>query len=173
MLRIVFFGITILLISTLALFPIENLFVTFNSPESVFNYYHFGNEGVDLVVEGDNCDFVIGKTDDSDTFLIIPKNDDGWKVGSGVDTRKAARKFSNGISITVYKYKNTNDYFITVFDSNGGISSVSDKYNTEFYYLEKDNDSLGKKYVTYYAHISDFGPQYSISVNGNEITIQE
>ena len=170
---VVFTSISVALVTVLAFLPFENLFMNFNSPKEAYEYYCFGKSNIELVVEGNDCDFVIGHKNDSDTYLIIPKTEDGWKIGIGSNTKRIARKFSNGVSVYVYQYKNTSDYFITVLDTNGGESIVVDDYNTKFYSLERDNDSLGKTFVTYYAHISNFNSQYSIIVNGNKIVLEE
>ena len=168
----VFASISVVLVAVSAFLPFENLFVTFNSPEAAYEYYNVGKSNVELVVEGNNCDFVVDYKNDSDTYLIIPKTADGWKVGIGSDTKRIAQKLSDGITVYVYQYKNTNDYFITVLDTGGGESKVSDDYNTKFYSLEKSNDSIEKTFVTYYAHISNFNAQYSVVVNGNKIALQ-
>ena len=115
---------------------------------------------------------VIDSNRDSYTYLIIPKTIDGWKIGIGLNTKRIFRKHSNVISVYVHQYKNTNDYFITIFDTNGGELVISDDYNTKFYSLEKKNDFLGETFVTYYAHISYFNSEYSVVVNGNKIALQ-
>lgn len=171
-LYVVFTSMSVALLIVLTFLPFENFFITFDSPKEAYEYYNFGESNIKLVIEGNNSDFVIDRKNDSDIFLIIPKTTDGWKIGIGLNTKRIAQKLSNGITIYVYQYKNTNDYFITVLDTNGGELKVSDDYNTKFYSLEKNNDFLEKTFVTYYAHISDFNPQYSVVVNGNKIALQ-
>lgn len=170
-LYVVFTGISVALITALALVPFENLFITFSSPESAYDYYSLGKSNIELVVEGNNCDFAIDRNNNSDTHLIIPKTTDGWKIGIGLHTKRIVQKFSNGISIYVYQYKNTNDYFITILNTSGGESTVSDEYNTNFHSLENNDYVYGKTFVTYYAHIPDFNTQYSIMVNDIEIEL--
>ena len=171
-LYVVFTSISVALIVVLAFLPFENLFVNFNSPKAAYEYYNFGKSNIELVVEGNDCDFVIDCKNDFDTYLIIPKTTDGWKIGIGSNTKRIVQKLSGGVSVYVYQYKNTSDYFITVLDTHGGESIVSDDYNTKFYSLERENNSLGKTFVTYYAHIPNFNSQYSIIVNGNEIVLR-
>lgn len=162
-------SISVALIVVLSILPFENLFVTFGSPKESYEYYIGGKSNIELVVEGNKCDFVIDRKNDSDTHLIIPKSEDGWKVGIGLNTKIIKQKFSNGITIDVYQYQNTSDYFITILDTNGGESTVSDDYGTKFYSLKKNNDSLGKTFITYYAHIPNFNSKYYVIVNGNKI----
>lgn len=172
-LYVVFTSISAVLIAVLAFLPFENLFVQFNSPKAAYEYYNFGKSNIELVVEGNGCDFVIDCKNDVDTYLLIPKTADGWKIGVGSNTKRIAHKFSDGVTVDVYCYKNTSDYFITILDTNGGESVVSDDYNTKFYSLERDNNHLGKTFVTYYAHIPYFNSQYSIIVNDNKIVLEK
>jgi len=171
-LYIVFALITVALIGLLAFLPFENLFITFDSPEKSYEYYNLGKSDVSLVVEGDNCDFVVEQDGGSKSYLIIPKTDEGWKLGIGINTKRIAQKIDNGVAVYVYRYKQTNDYFITVFDTNGGESTVKDNYNSEFLSLEKYDETVEKKFVTYYAHVSNPDSQYSVTVNGNEIELE-
>lgn len=168
---IIFAILSVLLIVVLVFLPFENLFVTFDSPKAAYEYFITGKSNIELIVEGDNCDLMIDRKDDSDTYLIIPKTTDGWKVGIGSNTKRIAQELSNGIVLDVYQYKDTNEYFITILDTNGGESTISDEYNTKFLSLEKYDDYLGKTFVTYYAHITDLDPQYSVIVNDSKIVL--
>lgn len=166
-----FIGISLAFIVVSAFLPFENLFVTFNSPKAAYEYTSFGKSNIELIVEGNDCDFVVDRKNNTDTYLIIPKTADGWKVGIGLNTNRIVQKFSDGIAIYVYQYKSTGDYFITILDTNGGESYVSDDHNTKFYSLQVNNNFLDKTFVTYYAHISNFNSKYSVIVNGNKIVL--
>lgn len=171
-LYIIFTSLSVILTTILAFLPFENLFVTFDSPKTAYEYFNLGKSNIELIIEGNDCDFIIDRKNDSDTYLIIPKTIDGWKIGIGSNTKRIVQKLSNGIVIYVYQYKNTSDYFITITDTNGRKSTVSDEYNTKFYSLERTNASLEKTFVTYYAHITNFNSQYSIIVNDSKILLK-
>lgn len=167
----VFTSLSVILIVVLAFLPFENQFVTFDSPKAAYEYFNLGESNIELIVEGDYCDFIIAHKNDSDTYLCIPKTADGWKIGIGSHTKRIVQKISNGIVLYVYQYKNTSDYFITILDTNGGELTILDEYKTQFYSVESNNDSLGKTFITYYAHLANLNPQYSIIINGNEIVL--
>lgn len=173
LLYIISTSVSVTLILVLAFLPFENLFISFNSAKDAYEYYVLGKSSIELVVEGDGCDLVVDRKNDSDTYLIIPKTSHGWKVGIGSNTKRRVQKITDGIVIYVYQYKNTNDFFVTVLDTNGGDTSVSDDNNTHFFSLEKKNDSLGISFITYYGHISSLDTQYSIEVNGNKVSLGE
>lgn len=169
-LYIIFTGISIVLITVFAFLPFENFFITFSSPKAAYEYFDFGKSNIELVVEGNDCDFVIDRKKESDAYLIIPKTARGWKVGIGSNTKRIAHKLNDGITVSVYQYKNTTDYFISILDIEGGESNISDDYYSEFYSLERKNEALGKTFVTYYAHIPYFNSQYSVMVGSKRIT---
>ena len=162
--------VAVILTTISALIPFENAFITFSSPASSYNYNNSGN--VKLIVDGEKTDFVVGVKGDADVYLIIPKSSDGWKLGMGLDTKRTFQTISNGIVIYMYQYKNTDDYYITILDTNGGSTDIADNRNSEFRYLEKFNDTLGKSFFTYYAYINNYDDQYVVTVNGNSIKIQ-
>lgn len=164
------FAMAVVLITVSALIPIENAFVTFSSPKSAYNYNHCGN--VTLIVDGKKTDFVVGVKGDTSVYAIVPKSDDGWKLGMGLDTKRIFKTISDGINIYVYHYKNSNDYYITVLDTNGGSSEITDNHGSKFQCLDKSNSALNKIFYTYYAYISNFDDQYTLTVNGKEIRTQ-
>lgn len=172
LLYIVFICISAVLFTASTFLPLENFFITFNSPEEVYKYYNFGKTDIELVIEGNNCDFVVDRKNDADNYLIVPKTADGWKIGVGSNAKIIAQNITDGIVIYVYQYKDTNDYFITVLDTKGGESKISDGYETNFYSLDNYDDVLNKTFVSYYAHIANFDPQYNIVINGEKINLQ-
>jgi len=171
LLYIILTGVTVVLVTILQFIPFESAFVTFESAEAAYKYLKFGKSNIELIVEGTNCDLVVDRKDESYLYQIIPKNEEGYKVGVGTDTRLRNSYFQDGISVDIIQYKNRSDYFITIVDINGGESIISDDYNTKFYPLKRDNDLLGKPIVTYYAHVPHFDSQYNVNVNGNTIPL--
>ncbi len=167
---IVVFVVAVILTTISALIPIENAFVTFSSPQSAYNYNNSGN--VKLIVNGRKTDFVISSKGDTDAYTIIPKSDGGWKLGMGLDTKRIAQTISDGISIYVYQYKNSDDYYITVLDTNGGPLEITDNQSSKFQCLDKSNSALNKTFYTYYAYINGYDDQYALTVNGKTIKIQ-
>ena len=168
---IITFIMMIVLITVSSLIPIENTFLNFSTPESSYKYNNSGD--VKLIVNGEKTDFIVGSKGDTDIYTIVPKADEGWKLGMGLDIKNVSRVIFNGISIHVYQYKNSNDYYITILDTDGGLLDITDTRNSEFMYLYKENDSLNKTYYTYYAYINGFDIPYSITVNDKEIRIQK
>lgn len=162
--------VALILTTISALIPIENAFVTFTSPQSAYNYNNSGN--VKLIVNGAKTDFVVASKGDTDVYIIVPKSDGGWKLGMGLDTKRIAQTISDGVSVYVYQYKNSGDYYITVLDTNGGPSEIIDTHSSKFQFLDKYNSELNKTFYTYYTYINGYDDQYALTVNGKTIKIQ-
>ena len=171
MLYVLFAFITAGLITVLSFCPFENLFMDFDSPKAAYEYYTFGKSNIVLMVEGNECDLVVNRKDiASYEHLMIPKSTNGWKIGIGTNVKSEYKKTANGIIVCVYRYNNTNDYFISVYDPQGGETEITDAFNTEFQKVEDTVIELGKTFITYYAHITDYNDQYGSIVNGELIS---
>lgn len=157
-------------------FPVEDYFITFKSPEAACEYYWREKLNFKLVVEGDYSDFVVANFDNSDNkeaWSIVPKTADGWKIGLASYKKLVATGVNDSVSIDVHRYRDTSDYFITIyttaFCTDDEETTVSDEYNTRFYPLERYSDYKEKTLVDYYAHLTNFDPEYSVIVNGSKV----
>lgn len=157
--------VVVFLVTMLSFMPFENLFITFNSPEAAFKYV--SSEKVKFVIQGKNSDLVIGEKDVANfTYLIVPKNDNGWKVGRGLDTKLRMKKVHNGIMIYVYQYKNTGDYYVTISDMSGEKLQIEDSHDSQFL-----SNIISKTYVTYYAAVFQIDSQYWIKINDEKVAL--
>lgn len=167
---LIVFAMVVILTTISALVPIENAFITFSSPESAYQYSNSGD--VKLIVDGKETDFIIGAKGKTNSYAIIPKTDRGWKMSIGIDTKRVVQTMSDGIIIYVYQYKNSDDYYITIMDTNGGSLIITDNNNSTFYALSETNSALNKTFYTYYASINGINEQYTLTVNGRTIIVK-
>lgn len=154
-----------------AFLPFENLFMTFDTPESVYHYVNSPALDVKLVVEGQNCDLVIGDNGGTDVYLIVPKTTDGWKLGLGADTKRIMQKIVDGVVVYIYQYKDTEDYFVAVLDGNDREPIIEDARNSTFFTLEHENNASNTMLDTYIASVPNLDQQYWVRVNGREIPV--
>ena len=147
----------------------ENTFVSFKSPQEAFEYMHLGKYNFPLIVEGDKSDFVVGEKNAKFTIMIVPKTESGWKIRNSLSNRVGTYS-SEDVSIVVYNYEGTNDYYISAFFIKGGTTVVKDSQNSEFFTTQQYNGYTNKTYVTYYTHITDFSQDYWIDIENIHIT---
>lgn len=163
--------ITALLITLSAFVPFENAFITFKSPEAAYKYFHPGTSEIKLVIDGQHSSFIVGSEGDSNILFIAPKTPGGWKVGLGSYTKLTMHKIVGNLVIDIYQYRNTSDYYISIFSADGTPLELSDTYGSIFIPLEKFICELDANYTTYFANIPAIEPQYKLSINGKDITI--
>ena len=161
-------GILILL-TVCAFLPVENLFLTFSSPEAVLEY--MGVDEVKLVVNGETTAFVIASDRKNDLHTIVPRTDDGWQLGTGIHTRKAVHEIFDGISVYIFQYRDSEEYYIKVSDlSDGSPLTLSDNRESRFYDLIGDLSPDRTSHI-YYAYVRGFDEDYELTVNGNTYSV--
>lgn len=163
----------LLLQTVLSIFPFENLFYTFPSPQAAYNYAHMTRVEPDLIVEGCECDLIVVQDENGTDMEFIPKTSKGWKIGTGFDSSSKEPIYIDGVLVIVYQFRKTEDFFITVEDMGGGPARVSDIYGTSFVPLEKNYWTPFRRdpLIEYYARIPSGISQYSLTVNGQVVTI--
>lgn len=149
--------------------PIENLFITFPTVQSSYKYSNTGN--ADLIINGTETDLVISGNKGSNNVLIIPKNNEGWKIGRGIDTKAFFHKNINSVSIRVYQYKDTQDYYIILTDMVGILDRVSDSMDSVFESREINVGSSNESYFEYFAYVNHLDENYSLTLNEEIIYI--
>ena len=164
--KILLFVIITLLWTGSMLVPIENLFMSFSTPEKSYGYVN--QEEVKLVVYGQESALVIGE-DTEYVYLVIPKGEKGWKIGRGMDLKFISNQYFDGIVVSIYQYKNTKEFYLEVTDVDGKECKVTDNQNSSFETLETDIDG-GNKY-RYYAYIRGLNENYVLKVNDKEIIL--
>lgn len=162
---LLFIIITILWTGSMLL-PIENLFISFSTPEKSYGYIN--SEDIKLVVYGLDSALVIGE-DTEYVYLVIPKGEKGWKIGRGIDLKFISNQYFDGIIISIYQYKNTKEFYVEVADITGKQCMVSDNRNSYFEILETSVDTENK--YRYYAYVHDLTNNYILKVNDEEIIL--
>ena len=139
--------------------PIENYVYTFDSPEEVAAY--LGKGELDVIVEGENSVYALIEKNKTLTEIIaFPKTSDGYKLGSQIKSNilNIHSIVINDAVLSIYNYKDTNDYYIDVYCNNE--LKVYDNRNTEFYHY-------GDNLSSCIGYVNDLNG-YVISINGSE-----
>lgn len=164
----------LVLYSVLEYVFIENLFVTFQSPEEAFRYSN--KDEVKFVVEGEDTALVVAQTDVS-TFRqeIYPRSGTGWKLASTFNTKEVYKKSSGEISAFVYQYDDSNDYYVLLWWRGEEMPQITDNNNSTFCYLDVSGNAREYGYTCYIycAYVKNLNNQYLLNVNGKEISLLE
>ena len=144
------------------LFPIENLFITFSTPEKSYNYVN--SEEVRRIIPGENTDLVIGEGS-SYVYLIVPKTDKGWKVGRGLDTKNVSVTYKDGIVVEIYQYKDSNEFYVEIENLKDSDFAIADNVDSEFY------EFIDRMSYKYYGYVYDLDESYELYVNGEKMNL--
>ena len=149
----------------------ENLFYKFNSPEEVYRYVNtFEKSEIVDVVNAEKSAVVISKGTKKTVYLSVLKSGDKWAIDPASYIGTEYVFIDEDYVINIIKSRTTNEYFINVYDLKGNKKPIiTDNIGSEFAVFEGDG------LVTYncYAFLKSFDENYSISINGTEITAEE
>lgn len=129
----------IILVSISSMFPVENLFLSYQSPEKVFNYVKSGQ--IYKIIDGRESSLVIYYTGNSTYgFYIIPKTSDGYKIPNYFTQKKVSHKFDEQGAFDVYNVQGTQDYYVSCAVNLSDISEEILVFNSE-------NEKIGSKVI--------------------------
>ena len=164
--------IVLVLTSFTFLLPLENMFVTFDSPKDVYEYVKLGKPNIKLIIENSETALVINEENGTYSYLIVPRTSMGWKLGVGADTKLVSSCLVDGIAVNIYQYKSTSNYYLSVIDTDGSGGKISDSANSEFIPLNVDTISTDTEVQAYVAYISELTPQYCIWIDGKKVSLE-
>lgn len=158
----------LLILSDIALceLPVENAFVTFDSPESAAQYV--GIDHVSYIINGADTGLLISGETGNYQERIFPKAQDGWKLSGESATH--IRGFYSGpdAAIQLLQYKDTAEYYLVVIYM-GTPPALSDSNGNAFQLLQ-----AGDGYTTdsiFAAYVPQYGANYAVTINGETMYI--
>lgn len=153
----------------LCTFPFENLFIDFSSPEDVVKY-NSEFPVKDYIYNNSSC-LAIGGNDGYESFKIIPKEGEKYKLPSFLEKERIADcLFGYGL-LEIYKLKNTNDYYLC-----GGLAFVEEEVNIEvcddsnLTVRSSEKNDLGYKTVWIYGAVN-YSDDFFVIVNGEKVSL--
>ncbi len=166
--------------------PIENLFITFKTPEQAIHYINapFSNDKIeDIIVGQDTCMAVFESGQDEELYagrdMWLRKGEKGYKLISAAGVQKAI--LSNDIrdeDLDIFFYvdyiKGTKDTYFTGTCETMGKLTLEDNAGTHFTVRLMDSSFLGTDQKRYYCYgcVKDMQDDYQITVNGKTYTAE-
>lgn len=151
-------------------YPVENLFFSFDTPQSLFRYA--GQGEIVEVVEGQESTALITKKGNNNySTFFISKKDNKYKIATFNASKIVSSKQHGTINITVYKVRNTDDYFVRIWGISDEEIELSDTLSTEFI-IHYENTANNQKTVNALISIPYFD-DYSCFIGGEKITFAD
>ena len=160
-------AIAILTVS--ALFPPEVAFLSFSSPQEAFAYNYIGQ--IELTVTGEESALIAARSGDHDTIRIVAKTGERWRAGIGTDIKTVSHKVADGVVITVYRYRSTNEYYVSLLNANGGEMDIADTGGADLQHTERANAALQESFYTYYFYARDLTADRTVSIGGKAVRL--
>lgn len=159
-------ALSLILVSASAVYPVENLFVDFKSPESVFNYTNFG-EVNDIVYGKESCMVIYTDRNSSGGHYIIPRSEKGYKIPSFFASKKVSNKFDKDGNFDVYNVSGTNDYYVVgIILSDTVEPEIIDSENRPVKYITADMGDTETKTVVIYSYVENFNNDSYLIIDG-------
>lgn len=137
--------------------PIENLFISFDTPTEALSYYDpFVGKVIDTVEGNETCMIITQKDVNESGVSYLKKSSDGYKVLSPIHFRYSVKSKLDGHgSIKIFRVFGTSDYYLegNCISDSGTINKVSDSLNSDIkvilvYDFNKNNVNL-KDYLIF------------------------
>lgn len=135
-----------------SIFPIENLFYSFSSSDSLANYICKG--GVIGTLDGETSSLILGYDNDGDVLVrVAPKKTSGYKIPNAMSTQVIGRDYSNLYTVEIISGNSVDDYYVLVSGlSKSTIINLTDNYHSSFVVLSDDILVGEDNYKQFYAY---------------------
>ncbi|MDR2600824.1 MAG: hypothetical protein LBC73_11190 [Oscillospiraceae bacterium] len=162
-----------ILASASAIIPVENLFVTFDTPEDVAKYYARGE--IIGSVDGKESTLLIlfNSQESSGSHIVIPRTQNGYKIPSIFTVKNTQWQAATFGTFQISSVLGTNDYYIV------GII-ISEEEMT----IRDNDDNLVKTiaiwiptsnifYISFYAYIESLSDDYYLIIGDEKFVKSE
>ena len=154
----------------LLLIPFENYFIEFETIDELYKYKYSTNIPEDAIIlyGKDSVKLIIN---DEETFYFA-KDENGYKLSSNDSCATILyHKIVNDCSIRVFRFKKTNDYYISIVNLSGDYKKISDSEQTKFNSVVYNMS--GKDYYYNHGYVYDLNDDYYIEIDGEKVYFDE
>ena len=159
--------------------PIENLFISFDTPTEALSYYDpFVGKVIDTVEGNETCMIITQKDVNESGVSYVKKSVDGYKVLSLIHFPYSVKSKLDGHgSIKIFRVFGTSDYYLegNCISDSGTINKVSDSLNSDIkvilvYDFNKNNVNL-KDYLIF-GYLKNYENSYSLMIDNTVIEFE-
>ena len=166
--RIISFVVFIAFATVSVVFPFENMFVDFKTPQAAYSYYR-NSPPIYKVIEGEDSCFVISQTDDFSTIqqCLFLKKDGKFKLPTSFSYKTVSKYVGNIGMFELINFRGTDDYYLNAsYFKTANKGGLSDDLGTEFIEV---NSSDSEVFSVAYLH--NLNEAYKIKINGEVIEL--
>lgn len=166
---VIAFLVCVFIVSVSMIFPPENLFVHFKSPDEAFHYME-KHSITDILEAKDSCMVIYKNGTSEEGISIFPKTGTGYQIPPLYLVKTVSRRLNEYGSVEVYHVKGCSDYYIyaSLFadEAVNGISIVDDAGNsiTIMDYIAEQVGGFSHIYIS----LNGAPTGYYLYINGDE-----
>lgn len=156
----------VLIVFLTSAFPVENAFVTFDSPEEAVRYVSRGT--LDEIIYGeDSCLGFSSIREGESEIAYVKKAENGYKLCGLLSVNKISHVKNDKIILNVYNVRNTSDYYISLSFMFVGNKEV-EFYDSKGELIECEVNPV--KVSPYsWVYLNEFSDDYYMVLNGERI----
>lgn len=162
--------ISIIILIIISSFRIENLFISYNSPESAFK--NSGLKGnIIKTVDSKYSTLVIYTDQETSSNLVLCKEKGKWKVPL-FHSEAAMKRLRDGSLLILNKEKDKDNYYILISLNNSNYKILDNK-NTNFEKYELSNNKMFESLTEteYVAYVENVDENYYIEINNQKFYV--
>lgn len=161
------------LIALTEVFPVENIFIDFKSPEKVF-YYTDTGEINDVLYGKESCVIIYSDRNTTCSHCIIPKTENGYKIPGYFSVKRISHKFDRNGNFDVYNVSGTDDYYVIgTIISNESDQVIADSRGAPVENIAVRMGDTQTKTVITYSYVENFTNDYYLVINGIKTAVVE
>ena len=157
----------ILVITISSMYPVENIFVSFSTPEEAFRYATIGK--IESILDGESSSLVVYKTDTHTySWTVFPKTTNGYKIPTYFTSKRISQKVDVYADFSTYRVSGTQDYYIRATITHG--NETIEVYDPSGVTVEATVVKIQGTYWSY-IYLQDFSKEHYIVLNGEPVTL--
>ena len=162
------------IISLSSVWPPENLFIDFKTPEKALAYYAAGEfingEIMDIEEGEQTCMLFYEESPNNYKQVIFPKTEAGYKLPCFYGEKTVAKKIDGSGFYKIHNYKGSDDYYLfAAFTTNKENITVTDSCGKQIDVIIKKNSKSENKTVFILSYIDEYTDDYSVTINDKTI----
>ena len=165
-----------IIVALSSIWPVENLFVDFKTPEKALTYYAAGefiNGEITDIEDGEQtCMVLYEESPNSYKQFIFPKTEKGYKLPYFYGEKIVVQRTDGKGFYTVHNYEGSNDYYLfAAFTTNEESIIITDSCGKQIDPIVKEIPRSDLKSVLVLSIIDEFTDDYAITINEKTIKL--
>ena len=157
----------LILYCAICLWPFENLFFSFPTPEAAYSYRY--KDSIQMIIPGEESCMIVSDKGESSFLVKVPN---GWALENGF-FHLTQFVLDQKFSFFVFHHNQIKDDYIILSHLEGNPLDLHDNRGSSFLFRSKEIPSMGKDYFTYCAAVRDIDSSYTLTIDGEVWPIGE